>query len=155
MRFKKLLVSLAAAGAVVVPAAAVVHASYSYTAGSCPTGNGCMSNGTSYSTSNTTSSGCSMVGWNFSTGETGYVNLANFSFAPGCAAPNTGTVDNKADQSRNRNSTSVRTICWYSGLNAGASYSDPYSSTITWRTMTGSFQNTASSYKLVAAGSSC
>jgi hypothetical protein len=110
---------------------------YSYTQGSCPAGNECLTT-TNFSSTDSTSTGSTMVGWNIAASDNGYFNLFN-----------------NSHDSRNRNSSTGRTACWYSGANiSGSSSSDPYSSSVYWRDL-GIGANNAESFDLVAAGTSC
>jgi hypothetical protein len=121
---------------------------YSYTQGSCPAGNECLTT-TNFSSTDSTSTGSTMVGWNIAASDNGYFNLFNFNYQGG------STTSNNSHDSRNRNSSTGRTACWYSGANiSGSSSSDPYSSSVYWRDL-GIGANNAESFDLVAAGTSC
>ena len=116
--------------------------------GVCTAGDACVSDGSAYSTSNTTTTSCRIYGWDLLSTEwnLSYMSSYNYQGAPSCIAAN---VDNTADQSRNRMSTSSRNICYFSGANITGSliFTDVYNSVITWRTMTG-VTNSASSFYL-------
>lgn len=127
---------------------AIVSA-YSFTQNTCPSGNECITRNNYASTDSTNYNNTSIVGWNIATDDFGHFNLFNFSYGNG------GSTDNDSHDSRNRNSTSVRTACFYSLANrAGNSSSDPHSSTVYWRNI-GIGNDVASSFRLVPSGSSC
>ncbi|MFZ1491002.1 MAG: hypothetical protein WAS51_13765 [Ilumatobacteraceae bacterium] len=125
-----------------------------YTQKACGSEDVCISDGTSYSTSNTTSSGCSMVSWDFLSSETyWYAKLSNFSYGGSGSA--TYNTNNTADQVRNRMSGTGRTVCWFNGNDLGGSpLALPYYST-TWNTLSASYNEFTSSVEPIPAGASC
>jgi len=141
-------VALSVIGIVPSPANALT-----FTQKSCGTGDVCVSDSTSFSSSDPISSGCWMIGWDFLASESGPVNLINYSYGgSGCPVRN---ADNSADQVRNRMSGTGRTACYYIDPSGGGyAFALPYNST-TWNTLPWAYQNTVSSIRVIAANASC
>ncbi len=141
--------------ALVIPFLITGHAdALTYTVSQCGSGDICISDGTSFSTSSTASSGCTMAGWDLLTSETGItINFYNYSYGgSGCSSY---TTVNNADQVRNRMSASGRTACYYNEPNLVAPvFALPYNST-TWNTLASAYRNQTSSITAVVAGASC
>ena len=130
----------------------IAHA-LTFTQKACGTGDVCISDATSFSSSDPIATGCWMIGWDFLASESGPVNLINYNLGgSGCPIYNS---DNVANQVRNRMSGTGRTACYYiDPFGAGHSFALPYNST-TWNTLPWPYLNTISSIRVVPASATC
>lgn len=130
----------------------IAHA-LTFTQKACATGDVCISDATSFSSSDPIAAGCWMIGWDFLASESGPVNLINYNVGgSGCPGYNS---DNVANQVRNRMSGTGRTACYYiDPYGAGPSFALPYNST-TWNTLPWAYVNAISSIRVIPASATC
>ena len=146
--------ALLAALAFLVPSLVTSSTAFALTLspGACTSGDICIADGNLSGGSLTTS--CRVYGWDLLSSESTVTNLANFSYPGPGTGCNTLNVDNTANSSRNRMSTSQRKACYFDASNAIGTvvFIDVYSATTTWKTMPAAAQNLASSFSLYSAG---